>query len=86
MKVSVAYATSETQAWQSFEVTEGYTVKQVIEASGFLDLFPEIDLSKQKVGIYGKFTKLSNQVIEGDRVEVYLPISRKLDEDDDEDE
>ena len=37
-------------------------------------MFPEIDLDTQKVGIFGKATKLDAVVTEGSRVEVYRPI------------
>lgn len=86
MKISVAYANQESQAWYYYEVEENSTVEEAIKSSGFLDLFPNIDLSKQKVGIYGKFTKLSAKVSEGDRIELYQPITRVLDEDDDDDD
>ncbi len=86
MKVSLAYATFETQAWHTFEVPEEATVEEIIKVSGFLDLFPEIDLKKQKVGIYGKFTRLNAKVSPGDRIEVYQPITRVLEEDDDDDD
>ena len=86
MKISLAYANQETQAWYSYEVEENITVEEAIKSTGFLDLFPHIDLSKQKVGIYGKFTKLSAKVAEGDRIELYHPITRVFEEDEDEDD
>ena len=36
---------------------------------------PEIDLENQKVGIFGKITKLDAIVADGNRVEVYRPIT-----------
>jgi hypothetical protein len=35
---------------------------------------PEIDLGHFKVGIYGKLTKLSQALEDGDRVEIYRPL------------
>jgi len=86
MKISVAYATDETQAWYTYEVDENISVEEAIKTSGFLKLFPHIDISKQKIGIYGKFTKLSAKVSEGDRIELYHPITRVLDADEDDDD
>jgi putative ubiquitin-RnfH superfamily antitoxin RatB of RatAB toxin-antitoxin module len=40
-----------------------------------LTRYPEIDLSKQKVGIFGKLAKLDTVVQEGDRVEIYRQIT-----------
>jgi hypothetical protein len=47
----------------------------VLEFSGVLTMFPEIDLTTQKVGIFGKLTKLDAVVSEGNRIEVYRPIT-----------
>lgn len=86
MKISVAYANHETQAWHTYDVEENITVEEAIKSSGFLDLFPNIDLSQQRVGVFGKLTKLSARVNEGDRIELYHPITRVLDEDEDDDD
>ena len=85
MKVSIAYATETSQIWNNIEVNEGATVEDVITQSGILQSY-DIDLKKQKVGIFGKFTKLNASVQEGDRVEIYNPITRVLDEEDDDDD
>ncbi|EHQ53286.1 protein rnfH [Ectothiorhodospira sp. PHS-1] len=86
MKVGVAYSEPGNQAWLQVELPEGATVQQAIEQSGILKRFPGIDLDHQKVGIYGKFCKLDNPVQEGDRVEIYRPITVDLSDDDDDDD
>ncbi len=85
MKVSIAYATEETQLWRTLEIGETATVEDTIAQSGLLDTF-HIDLKTQKVGIFGKVVKLNANLKEGDRIEIYHPITRILDEDDDEDD
>ncbi|HSW93248.1 MAG TPA: RnfH family protein [Gammaproteobacteria bacterium] len=72
--VEVAYATREIQRILVIKVTEGSTIETAIERSGVLDIFPEIDLMKQSVGIFGRKKKLSDTVSEGDRVEIYRPL------------
>ena len=74
IQVDVAYATPEEQAWHSISVPTGSTTQDVIEVSGILNEFPEIDLNKNKVGIFGQITGLDHVVIEGDRVEIFRPI------------
>ena len=74
MIVGVAYAKSSQQVWTNIDVPEGATVKDAIEQSGILEKFPEIDLEEQKVGIFGKLSKLDAKLSEGDRVEIYRPI------------
>lgn len=75
MKVGVAYALPNKQVWLKIEVPDECTVKEAIEYSGLLKQFPEIDLTKQKVGIFGKITKLDAKVEENCRVEIYRPIT-----------
>jgi putative ubiquitin-RnfH superfamily antitoxin RatB of RatAB toxin-antitoxin module len=50
-------------------------VQQAIELSGMLKQYPHIDLTAQKVGIFGKLAKLDAAVKEGDRVEIYRQIT-----------
>ena len=73
--IGAAYDNGKKQVWQKLEVPDGSTVKDVLEFSGVLTMFPEIDLTTQKVGIFGKLTKLDAVVSEGNRIEVYRPIT-----------
>ncbi len=75
MKIGVVYASPTRQAWLSVEVPDGTTVKDTIERSGILQQFPEIDLEQQKVGIFSKLTKLDATLADGDRIEIYRPIT-----------
>lgn len=84
MQVGVVYA--KDQLWLTVDVEEGADVQNVIERSGILSYCPEIDLNTQKIGVYGKFTKLDNPVHDGDRIEIYQRITRSLDDDDDDDD
>ncbi|MDH5471957.1 MAG: RnfH family protein [Gammaproteobacteria bacterium] len=69
--VEVAYARPDQQVILGLDVPVGATVEQAIKESGVLDSFPEIDLTKNKVGIFGKLTKLVTELNTGDRVEIY---------------
>jgi len=75
MNIGVAYADKFKKSWLKLEVPDGSTVRQAIEHSGLLSQFPDIDLDKQKVGIFGKLTKLTTKVRDGDRVEIYRDIT-----------
>ena len=75
MNVGAAYDNGKKQVWLKLEVPDGSTVHDVLKLSGVLAMFPEIDLTTQKVGIFGKLTKLDAVVAEGNRVEVYRPIT-----------
>jgi putative ubiquitin-RnfH superfamily antitoxin RatB of RatAB toxin-antitoxin module len=92
MQISVAYSTPANQIWLRIEVPEESTVEQAIIKSGILRQFPDIDLTAQKVGIFGKLAQLDAMLRPGDRIEIYRPITadpattprrRTNDEDDD---
>lgn len=75
MNVGIAYADKFKQTWLKLEVPDGSTIQEAIEHSGLLKQFPDIDLEHQAVGIFGKISKLDTRVAEGDRVEIYRPIT-----------
>jgi len=72
--VEVAYALPEEQLIVPVKVKEGITAESAIQASGILNKFPEIDLSVNKVGIFGKLVKLDTELRHLDRVEIYRPL------------
>lgn len=72
--VEVAYALPQKQYLQRVTLEEGATVEQAILASGILALRDDIDLAKNKVGIYSRPVKLQDVVQDGDRVEIYRPL------------
>jgi hypothetical protein len=74
MIVEVVYALPDKQSLVSLEVEEGTTIKEAIEASGVLDTYDQIDLTRDKVGIFSKFAKLDTVLREKDRVEIYRPL------------
>ena len=75
MKIGIAYASTRRQVWLTIEVPEGATIGDAIERSGILQQFPEIYLEQQKVGVFSKIAKLDAALTDGDRVEIYRPIT-----------
>ena len=74
MLVEVTYALEKKQTLLELEVGDGTTLKQAIELSGIIDSYPQIDLTKDKTGIFGKIAKLDTILREKDRVEIYRPL------------
>ncbi len=72
--VEVAYARPDQQVIISLDVPEGTSVEDAIRLSGITDRFPEIDLSRNKVGVFGKLSKLTAPLRAKDRVEIYRPL------------
>ena len=71
MNIGIAYADKFKQVWLKLDIPEGSTVQQAIEKSGLLEQFPEINLKRQKVGIFGKIIRLDTPLVDGNRVEIY---------------
>ncbi len=75
MQIGIAYAEPDRQIWLKLEVPKGCTLLEAVSISGILDRYPQVDLERQKVGIFGKISKLDTPLQEGDRVEIYRPIT-----------
>lgn len=74
INIEVAYAREDQQVILSLMVNAGTTLEQAVEQSGILQTFPEIDLTKNKIGIFGKLGKKTAEIKEGNRVEIYRPL------------
>jgi putative ubiquitin-RnfH superfamily antitoxin RatB of RatAB toxin-antitoxin module len=74
MIVEVAYALPNQQVILPVKVPTGTNAEAAIHASGLLAKFPEIDLAVNKIGIFGKLTKLETELRHLDRIEIYRPL------------
>ena len=73
--VTVAYASRTQQIEIDCQIESDQTVLQVIERSGVLRHFPEIDITQQSVGINSRLVNLSSKIRPNDRVEIYRPLT-----------
>ncbi len=74
ISVEVIYPLPQRQERASLTLPEGSTVQQAIDASGLLAKYPEIDLTKNKLGIFAKLAKPDAVLRDRDRVEIYRPL------------
>jgi uncharacterized protein len=74
MMVEVAYALPTQQVILPVKVPTGSNAEAAILASGVLAKFPEIDLAVNKIGVFGKLSKLDAELRHLDRVEIYRPL------------
>ena len=74
MKIEVVYALPDNAEMVRLELPEGSTVLNALEASGLLEKHPEIDVKKNKFGIYAKLAKADAVLRDRDRVEIYRPL------------
>ena len=72
--IEVIYALPKEQILIGLDVEQGTTVEQAVKLSGILEKYPEIDLTKNKLGIFGKATKAEQELRDKDRIEIYRPL------------
>lgn len=69
--IEVAYALKKKQVLLQISLPFGATVESAIHRSGILTQFPEIDLARNKIGVFSKLVKLDTELRDKDRVEIY---------------
>ncbi len=74
IEIEVVFASAQRYQTIPLQVPNGTTIEQAIHASGILTLFPEISLSLNRVGIFGKLKLLTEVVEAQDRIEIYRPL------------
>ncbi|ASI97228.1 MULTISPECIES: RnfH family protein [Vibrio] len=72
--VEVVYALPQEQRVFNLVVNNHATVEEIIRQSGVLELYSEIDLKKNKVGVYSRNVRLDATVRDKDRIEIYRPL------------
>ncbi len=74
VKVEVVYALAHEATNIELLVEINTSIKSVIDQSGILIKHSDIDLSKNKIGIFSQIKSLNDSVEEGDRIEIYRPL------------
>lgn len=74
INVEVVYALADVQDLARLSLPEGSTAMHAIEASGLLAEHPEIDMKKNKIGVFAKLAKADTLLRDRDRVEIYRPL------------
>ena len=72
--IEVAYANPKKQIIITLQAPKNISVKEAIALSGIEKKFNEIDLTKNKLGIFGKITSLETKLKDKDRIEIYRPL------------
>ncbi len=67
----MVYALPGAEDAVSVDIATGTSLRDAIRASGLLSRHPEIDLGRQKIGVYGKVTAPEAAAADGDRIEIY---------------
>jgi uncharacterized protein len=76
IEVEVAYALPDRQWLQRVRVRAGCLVGEAIGLSGFTSEFAVVAVSDQNVGVFSRPVTLATVLNDGDRVEIYRPLTR----------
>ena len=74
LRIEVVSAGEHRQHSVELILPRGAVVGEAIERSGLLKAFPELDLVRAEVGIFGEKVTLGRCLEDGDRVEIYRPL------------
>jgi len=72
--VEVAYALPNQQLIIPVQVAPEASAEAAIQKSGILTKFPEIDLTMNQIGVFGKLIRLDTPLRNLDRIEIYRPL------------
>jgi putative ubiquitin-RnfH superfamily antitoxin RatB of RatAB toxin-antitoxin module len=72
--VEVVYALKDKQELVALKLPAGATAREAVECSGLLGKYPEIDLAKNKLGVFARLVKPDAVLRDHDRVEIYRPL------------
>jgi len=75
MQVEVAAALPDRQVVIPLAVEQGTTVLEAIDASGIRERLPELLVDEKRLGIFGRICRADRVLCEGDRVELYRPLT-----------
>ncbi|KIO48868.1 RnfH family protein [Nitrosospira sp. NpAV] len=75
IEIEVVYALPDNQLMRRLSLPAGATARQAVALSGIISLCPEIDLSQNKLGVFGKLVKADAILRDRDRVEIYRPLA-----------
>ena len=75
IQAQVCYAAAAGAVCRAVTLAPGSTLERAILASGILAHCPEIDLTRNPVGVYARRQPLHALVQPGDRIEIYEPVN-----------
>ena len=73
--VSIVHSPGPRQVFEeALELPDGATVRQAVQASRLLTVFPGLDLGLAVVGVWGRKAAPGQVLRDRDRIEIYRPL------------
>ncbi len=73
--VEVAAALPQRQVLISLEVPAGTTLAEAVERSGIAEQLRDLEIDPRRMGIFGRTRPPDTRLQDGDRAEVYRPLT-----------
>lgn len=74
LRIEVVVAWPELQVVVPLELEQGATVADAIERSGLREQFPDLEISRERLGVFASRRTPDDLLRDGDRVEIYRPL------------
>jgi uncharacterized protein len=75
IRITVAYAQADRQILREVELPAAARVADALALAALDPLFADIDLQRAVVGIFGQRSAPDSMLQDGDRVEIYRPLT-----------
>ena len=75
IQVEVAAALPDRQLLVTLEVPEGTTLSEAVTRSGIARQLPDLRIDPQRLGIFGRLRPPDTELRDGDRAEIYRPLT-----------
>jgi putative ubiquitin-RnfH superfamily antitoxin RatB of RatAB toxin-antitoxin module len=75
IRVEVCYARADVQAMVELKLPIGTSAARALHRSGLPQRFPEIDPLSSPLGVFGKKVDADTPLKDGDRLEIYRPLT-----------
>ena len=74
IQIEVVYADASWQKLLKLQVPVGTTALEAVEKSQIKQIFPDLELARCDLGIFGQVCAPNRVLVAGDRVEIYRPL------------
>lgn len=75
ISISIAYANKLEQMIHQADVQPGISIQEALCESGFKARYPNVTISNDNIGVFGRRVPNSYQLKHGDRIEIYRPLA-----------
>jgi uncharacterized protein len=77
MRIEIVYAEPQRSVVKSFSVPQGAVIADALREAAADQDFLGIDLSGSALGIFGKLAQRDQPLKDGDRIEIYRPLTEE---------